>query len=316
METVPDLMMWHACDAVYRRPMLAPGESAHCEMCEATLQRAGQLGNDGWPSLTVAAAIAYAIASVCTAIRQPVRRPQHGHAMAIRRGTHCRPHGDGRNRRAACPDWVARLGPGPCAHGSTGSRIRDSHEVTCRDAAVKHGRGRLAWHLGGRDQTLGLSAGGARCRRTAMLGRADDSAILEGVAAFQRAGSPGIALVSFIASVAVPCAKVLASSYCWQQRSVAALGRAESVRRSIASSSWSATGRYSTRWWWPSSPRWSSSERSPGSSRDRASSSSGHGAPDHALRHAIRSPLDLGRTTNMNESLEQAPAATQQRRPF
>ncbi|AUS44063.1 paraquat-inducible membrane protein A [Ralstonia solanacearum] len=44
---------------------------------------------------------------------------------------------------------------------------------------------------------------------TTMLGHGGDSTILEGVVAFWRAGSPGIALVIFIASVAVPCAKFL-----------------------------------------------------------------------------------------------------------
>ncbi|AUS43373.1 paraquat-inducible membrane protein A [Ralstonia solanacearum] len=73
METFPELMVCHACDAVYRRPVLAPGESAHCETCEANLQRASRLGIDGWLALTVAAAIAYAIANVCPVILVDMR---------------------------------------------------------------------------------------------------------------------------------------------------------------------------------------------------------------------------------------------------
>ncbi|WP_341868617.1 paraquat-inducible protein A [Paraburkholderia lacunae] len=44
---------------------------------------------------------------------------------------------------------------------------------------------------------------------TAKLGNGSDSTILQGVFAFWRSGSYGIALVIFIASVAVPCAKFL-----------------------------------------------------------------------------------------------------------
>ncbi|BFG80558.1 hypothetical protein PTKU46_85920 [Paraburkholderia terrae] len=44
---------------------------------------------------------------------------------------------------------------------------------------------------------------------TAKLGHGRDSTILEGVFAFWQAGSYGIALVIFVASVAVPCAKFL-----------------------------------------------------------------------------------------------------------
>ncbi|HQQ71044.1 MAG TPA: paraquat-inducible protein A [Alicycliphilus sp.] len=44
---------------------------------------------------------------------------------------------------------------------------------------------------------------------TSMLGSGTDSTILAGVVAFWRSGSYGIALVIFIASVGVPCAKFL-----------------------------------------------------------------------------------------------------------
>ncbi len=45
---------------------------------------------------------------------------------------------------------------------------------------------------------------------TNMLGRSSDSTISTGIVEFWKAGSYGIALVIFIASVAVPCAKFLA----------------------------------------------------------------------------------------------------------
>ncbi|RIX42590.1 MAG: paraquat-inducible membrane protein A [Rhodocyclales bacterium GT-UBC] len=44
---------------------------------------------------------------------------------------------------------------------------------------------------------------------TSLLGRASDSTILQGVVEFWLAGSYGIALVIFVASVAVPCSKFL-----------------------------------------------------------------------------------------------------------
>ena len=48
-----------------------------------------------------------------------------------------------------------------------------------------------------------------RVMRTDMLGSGSESTILQGVIEFWRSGSYGIALVIFIASVAVPCSKFL-----------------------------------------------------------------------------------------------------------
>lgn len=69
MRTFPHLIVCRDCDTVYRRPRLAPGDTARCETCEATLHGARHPNVDGWLALTVTAGIVFAIANVCPLIR-------------------------------------------------------------------------------------------------------------------------------------------------------------------------------------------------------------------------------------------------------
>lgn len=69
MKTFPALIACEHCDSVYRRPDLALDEVARCERCDAVLYRARRLDVDRWLALTVAAAIAFAIANVCPVVR-------------------------------------------------------------------------------------------------------------------------------------------------------------------------------------------------------------------------------------------------------
>jgi len=69
MRTFPHLIVCRECDTVYRRPRLAPGDTARCETCEATLHGVSHPNVDGWLALTAAAGIVFAIANVCPLIR-------------------------------------------------------------------------------------------------------------------------------------------------------------------------------------------------------------------------------------------------------
>jgi paraquat-inducible protein A len=69
MKTFPNLIICEHCDSVYARQALAPGEAAHCTQCGAVLYRANRPDVDSWLALTVAAAIAFAIANLCPVIR-------------------------------------------------------------------------------------------------------------------------------------------------------------------------------------------------------------------------------------------------------
>jgi paraquat-inducible protein A len=69
MKVFPSLVVCEHCDAIYRRPMLAPGESVRCEVCAASFYRMGRLNVDHWLALTVAATVVYVIANVCPLIR-------------------------------------------------------------------------------------------------------------------------------------------------------------------------------------------------------------------------------------------------------
>lgn len=73
MKTFPDLVVCEHCDSVYRRPILAAGEVAHCVRCAAVLHRASRLDLERWLALTVAAAILFAIANLCPVIRISMR---------------------------------------------------------------------------------------------------------------------------------------------------------------------------------------------------------------------------------------------------
>lgn len=66
---------------------------------------------------------------------------------------------------------------------------------------------------------------------TSQLGAASDSTILSGVQAFWQAGEWGIALVIFLASVAIPCSKFLALGWLmWRAHRPHPLGRRERTR--------------------------------------------------------------------------------------
>ncbi len=69
MKVFPSLVVCEHCDAVYRRPTLAPGESVRCEVCAAPFYRMGRLNVDRWLALTVAATVVYVMANVCPLIR-------------------------------------------------------------------------------------------------------------------------------------------------------------------------------------------------------------------------------------------------------
>jgi len=69
MKTFPNLIICAHCDSVYERWPLAPGAVAHCTRCDAVLYRAARLDVDHRLALTVAAAIAFAIANACPVIR-------------------------------------------------------------------------------------------------------------------------------------------------------------------------------------------------------------------------------------------------------
>ncbi|TDN58945.1 paraquat-inducible protein A [Paraburkholderia sp. BL10I2N1] len=79
MKTYSHLIVCNECDTVYRRPSLTPGETARCNECRATLDRASHFNVDHWLALTVAAAIVYVIANVCPVIRIGLRS-QHNEA--------------------------------------------------------------------------------------------------------------------------------------------------------------------------------------------------------------------------------------------
>jgi len=67
--------------------------------------------------------------------------------------------------------------------------------------------------------------------RTSLFGHASDSTIMSGVIAFWQAGEWDIALVIFLASIAIPCAKFLALGWLiWHAHKQQPLGRRERTR--------------------------------------------------------------------------------------
>jgi paraquat-inducible protein A len=69
MRTFPNLVICEHCDSVYTRHTPAPRASAYCSRCGAFLYRASRLDIDHRLALTVAAAIACAIANACPVLR-------------------------------------------------------------------------------------------------------------------------------------------------------------------------------------------------------------------------------------------------------
>ncbi|GLQ91589.1 paraquat-inducible protein A [Dyella acidisoli] len=69
MKAFPTLIVCEHCDAVYRRPTLAPGEGVRCEICAAPFLRLSRLDVDHWLALTMTSAVIYVIANVCPIIR-------------------------------------------------------------------------------------------------------------------------------------------------------------------------------------------------------------------------------------------------------
>lgn len=69
MKTFSTLIVCEHCDAVYRRPLLAPGECVRCEVCAAPFHRVGRLDADRWLALTIAATVVYVMANACPIMR-------------------------------------------------------------------------------------------------------------------------------------------------------------------------------------------------------------------------------------------------------
>jgi paraquat-inducible protein A len=96
MNAFPHLVACEHCDAVYRRPILHPGDFLRCEVCAAPFHRMARLNVDHWLALTVATAIVYVMANAFPIIRisfkglhneatlwQSVAALAHGPAMLI-----------------------------------------------------------------------------------------------------------------------------------------------------------------------------------------------------------------------------------------
>ncbi|WP_353154008.1 paraquat-inducible protein A [Pollutimonas bauzanensis] len=69
MKIYPHLMTCEHCDSVYQRCGLVAGQVAHCNRCEAVLQRANPLNIDRWLALTITTAVVFLIANVCPVVR-------------------------------------------------------------------------------------------------------------------------------------------------------------------------------------------------------------------------------------------------------
>jgi paraquat-inducible protein A len=80
MKTFPDLVVCEHCDSVYRRRVLAPGETARCGRCLATLYDA-RPDLDRWLALTLTAAVLFIIANVCPVIRVSLQGLRHEAAL-------------------------------------------------------------------------------------------------------------------------------------------------------------------------------------------------------------------------------------------
>lgn len=68
MQIFPTLVICEHCDAVYRRPTLAPGEGVRCEVCGMLFHRMGRMDVDHWLALTLAALVVYVLANFCPII--------------------------------------------------------------------------------------------------------------------------------------------------------------------------------------------------------------------------------------------------------
>jgi paraquat-inducible protein A len=69
----PDLIACHDCGAVYRRPVLRPGERARCPRCGAVLHRASRLSPDQLLALVLAALILLLIANLTPIVELSVQ---------------------------------------------------------------------------------------------------------------------------------------------------------------------------------------------------------------------------------------------------
>jgi paraquat-inducible protein A len=65
MKELSSLVICEHCDAVYRRPLLMPGERVRCEVCAGVFYRMGPMDADRWLALTIAAGVVYVMANVC-----------------------------------------------------------------------------------------------------------------------------------------------------------------------------------------------------------------------------------------------------------
>jgi paraquat-inducible protein A len=77
MRTFPELIVCEHCASVHRRRALAPGETARCARCAATLHGAQGIDVDHRLALTLAAAILFVIANVCPVIRVSLQGLHH-----------------------------------------------------------------------------------------------------------------------------------------------------------------------------------------------------------------------------------------------
>lgn len=69
MKTYPHLVICEHCDSVYKLRPGGFGDEARCATCSALLYRGGRVDVDSWLALTLAAAIAFAVANVSPVIR-------------------------------------------------------------------------------------------------------------------------------------------------------------------------------------------------------------------------------------------------------
>jgi paraquat-inducible protein A len=77
MKILPSVVVCARCDAVYRRPVLVKGQTAHCRTCGAVVWRSGRISVDRWLALTLTSAILFALANLFPVIRIGVQNFQN-----------------------------------------------------------------------------------------------------------------------------------------------------------------------------------------------------------------------------------------------
>lgn len=77
MKVLPGLVVCPRCDAVYQRPQLKDGQTAHCSSCDTVVERPRQRSVDGWLALTLTSAILFTLANLFPVIQIGVQNFQN-----------------------------------------------------------------------------------------------------------------------------------------------------------------------------------------------------------------------------------------------